>query len=94
MWDSCVMTWKTFLDLFKTDYELFGYKDGDWYFTNGKDIFNGPNYFFGIKINLHLFPDVIEDNRIVFFNRMQSSITIIEKEDLQWNPINKNIILY
>lgn len=88
MWDSCVMTWKTFLNLFAKDYELFGYKDGDWFFKCGGDILND------IKIYLHLFPDCVRDEQLVFFNHMQQSIKIIEQEDLQWNPINKNIILY
>lgn len=76
MWDSCVMTWKTFLNLFKKDYSLFTYEYNRWCFKCGVGTFNN------IPIFLKLSNDTINDGVIAFFNRMQSTMTFLEEGDL------------
>lgn len=85
MWSSCMMTWKTFLALFKKDYELFVFYNGYWHFKCA---------YSDIKIFLKLNNDIIRDGDIVFINPSQSAIKPIKSEELQWEPIKKNIILY
>ena len=53
----CIMSWKTFLELFKQDYSLFYFDGIDWRYK-----------ITGIKINLHLTDEIIGD-RIVFFDK-------------------------
>lgn len=53
----CVMTWKTFLNLFREDYNLF--------------YFNGINWCYklvDIKIILHYTNAFVPDNRAFFIN--------------------------
>lgn len=53
----CVMTWKTFLDLFKKDYSLFYFDGINWYFNT--------TY---IKIILHYTNDIVPDEEVIFIN--------------------------
>lgn len=85
MWSNCMMTWKTFLTLFKQEYQLFIYYDGYWHFKQP---------FQDIKIFLKLDNSIIKDGDIVFVNYIENAIKPIKAEELQWNPIKKNIILY
>lgn len=85
MWSNCMMTWKTFLALFKKDYKFFTFYDGYWHFKQA---------FSDIKIFLKLNDSIIKNGDIVFVNYSENIIKPIKWEELQWNLIEKNIILY
>lgn len=93
MYDSCIMTWKTFLDLFRQDYSLFYYDGKNWYMRSGKSKI-GNYLIWDIQIHLELFNNIIKDNEVYFLNCITNAITSIKQEELKWNPINKNIIIY
>lgn len=76
MWDSCVMTWETFLSLFKIDYSLFYYDKKDWYFKCG---INGLG---NIKINLQWCEDSIKNGDVLFLDHFQNAINLIPMEEL------------
>lgn len=81
MYDFCVMPWKIFLELFKENYSMFIYYNEKWHF---KSAYND------IPIKLNYSPD----NQMYFCNSLFNKVTSVKKEELQWNPINKNIIIY
>lgn len=56
----CVMNWKTFLNLFKSNYSIFYYDGINWRFKNTN-----------IKIILHFNNSLIEDERITFLNEKE-----------------------
>ena len=88
MWDSCFMTWKTFLELFKADYSLFYYDGEDWYFKCSN------NNFGNIQINLQWTEIAIRNGEILFLDHSQIAANLISMEEPEWNNIKKNIINY
>ena len=93
MYEKCIMTWKTFLDLFKEHYEYFEYIDGNWTIRTPQPWGIGK-FFLYCKIILNFPDEGVPDGLIYFINPLYSKVTFIEQEDLQWNPISKNIIIF
>ena len=93
MYDKCIMTWKTFLELFKKNYEYFQYKDGEWWVKTPEPW--GIGYYHILcKLDLKYDNRTVEDGTIYFINSFYGKVTFIKQEELQWNPTNKNIIIY
>ena len=93
MYDKCIMTWKTFLKLFKKNYELFEYKNGSWYFKLPDPL--GTEWFQSLcEIILKYDTIMVRDEDIYFISPIFKKVTFVKQEELQWNPINKNIIIY
>lgn len=71
MWDICIMTWKTFLKLFKYDYSLFYYDGVDWKFKTTD-----------IPIKLHFFNDIVDDDYIYFIDSFFNRLSYLNMEEL------------
>lgn len=71
MWDSCTMTWKTFLKLFKYDYSLFYYDEMNWKFK-----------MTDIPIKLHFFNDIVNDDYIYFIDSFFNRLSYLNLEEL------------
>lgn len=56
----CVMTWETFLKMFKSNYSFFYYNGVNWTVKNTD-----------LKIILHFNNSIIEDNKIIFLNEKE-----------------------
>ena len=94
MYDKCIMTWKTFLELFKEHYDYFKYKDGNWWVKTPEPLLGIGYYTILCKLVLEYDARSVRDGDIWFINSFYGKTTFIEKEDLQWNPTRKNIIIY
>lgn len=53
--NECIMTWRTFLNLMRREWEHIGYEGGEWYFKGTE-----------VKIRLRLTDDIIEEGTIYY----------------------------
>lgn len=70
-YDSCIMTWKTFLKLFKYDYSLFYYDGVNWKFK-----------LTDIPIKLHFFNDIVNDDYVCFIDSFFNRQSYFNVEEL------------